>query len=338
MRTYSKIRLWIAVGIFFMTHGILMTGGSAQSGSDLGGKDSGSKNTVRSGINVSEFTDVNALGFMALQEVTPWGHLVADETEKMMLARDDTVYLAIEKGHDAKPGDLFTVYESLPVLDNPLTGKGMGYVISYLGRVVLKTEVKPHVFRSEIVESYRPMQVGDPVLPFQPVSPCIQLSSPKLEPSDPASMLRIPVVAAKDLTRVIGQFSVLYLNHGHKHGVHRGNLFQIVARGEPDQPPDPTLPDQAIGYVVILEARPDTSTGLVITAKNEFYTGTVLKALDFRQALINLLKHYGMEQDDAGIETNPLQVLARLKEELGSRTDLPEELLLLSKLPSCPIP
>ncbi len=337
MRThYQAIRLWIAAGIFLLDL-VLLNGVSAQPIQHPVRKDSASQNRARTGIDVSEFTQVDALGFLSPKEVKPSGHLFSDETEKILLARGDTVYVAFEKGHDVKPGDLYTVFNSSSELEHPLSGKDIGYVITYLGRVVLKTEARPHLFKAEIVESYRPMQIGDPVLPFQPVSPCIQLSSPEPETSDPSKAFKIPVVAAKGLTQVIGQFSVLYLNNGHKHGVHRGNLFQIVARGEPDQPPDPSLPDQALGYVLVLEARPDTSTGLVITAKREFYSGTMLKAIDLKEDLRKLLTYYGTEHDDADLENNPLHVLSRLTEEVGSRTDLPEAFLLLSKMPRCPI-
>jgi len=327
----------MAAGMFLM-HLTLLGGVSAQPVTQAAEIGSSPKSSIRSGINVSEFTDVDALGFLSPREVTPWGRLVSHETERMLLAQGDTVYVALEEGHDAKPGDLFTVFDSSSELDHPLSGRDFGYVITYLGRIVLKSEVKPRLFKADIVESYRPMQTGNPVLPFQPLSPCIQLVSPKPEPSDPSRILRIPVVAAKDLTQVIGQYSVVYLDQGHKQGIYRGNLFQIVARGQPDQPPDATLPDQALGYVLVLEAGPDTSTGLVITATTEFYIGTMLKAIDLKRALSNLLAHYEMEADPAELENNPLQVLGRLKEKVGSRGDLPDAFLLLAKLPRCPIP
>jgi len=337
LKTHNQaIRLLIAAAIFFLN--LVQPGGVlAQSASHSAGKDPASQNQARTGIDVSEFTEVDALGFLSPEEVKPWGHLFSDETERVLLARGDTVYVAFEKGHDVKPGDLYTVFNSSSELEHPLTGKDLGYVISFLGRVVLKKEVNPLLFKAEIVECYRPMQMGDPVIPFQPVSPCIQLSSPEQETPDPSKAFKIPVVAAKDLSQVMGQLSVLYMNHGHKHGVQRGNLFQIVSRGEPDQPEDPALPDQGLGYVLVLEARPSTSTGLVITAKREFYSGTMLKAIDLKQELKKLLTHYGLKHNDADLENHPLHVLNRLSEAVGSRNDLPEAFLLLSKMPKCRI-
>jgi hypothetical protein len=322
--------------LFFV--GLLLPGGvSAQTGPQPAEKQPGTSDQTRTGIDVSEFTEVDALGLLSPEEVKPWGHLFSDETERILLARGDTVYVSFEEGHYIRPGDLYTVFNSSSAVDHPLTGRDLGYVISFLGRVVLKMEVKPRLFKAQIIESYRPIKVGDPVIPFQPVSPCVQLSSPEQKPSGASEAFKIPVVAAKDMSQVIGQLSVLYMNHGHKHGVQRGNLFQIVHPGEADQPKEPTLPDQVLGYLLVLEARPSTSTGLVITAKREFYTGTMLKAINLKETLRKLLTHYGLEYNEEDLETYPLHVLDRLTEEVGSRTDLPEALLLLSKMPKCPI-
>jgi hypothetical protein len=328
------IRLFIGAGIVFL-HLLLPGGLSAQSVPHPSGMDRGSQNPSGTGIDVSEFTQMDALGFLSPEKLKPWGRLFSDETERILLARGDTVYVAFEKGHAIKPGDLYTVFNSSSQLDHPLTGRDLGYVISFLGRVVLKTEVTPLLYKAEIVECYKPMQMGDPVIPFQPVSPCIQLSSIEQEAPDKLEASKIAVVAAKDLSQVMGQLSVLYMNHGHKHGVQRGNLFQIVGRGQPDQPKEPSLPDQVLGYLLVLESRPSTSTGLVITAKREFYSGTLLKGIDLKHDLRELLIHYGLDYNDADLENHPLHVLNRLTEEIGSQTDLPEAFLILSKMPKC---
>jgi len=333
LKTYRSV---MVACLFFV--GLLLPGGVwAETAPQSEEKQLGTSHQVRTGIDVSEFTEVDALGFLSPEAVKPWGHLFSDETERILLARGDTVYVAFEEGHYNKPGDLYTVFTSSSALDHPLTGRDLGYVISFLGRVVLKMEVKPRLFKAQIVEGYRPIKVGDPVIPFQPVSPCVQLSSPEQEPSKASKAFKIPVVAAKDMSQVIGQLSVLYMNHGHEHGVQRGNLFQIVHPGEADQPKEPALPDQVLGYLLVLEARPSTSTGLVITAKREFYNGTMLKAVHLKETLKKLLAHYGLEFNEEDLETHPLHVLNRLTEQVGSRTDLPEALLLLSKLPKCPI-
>jgi hypothetical protein len=179
--------------------------------------------------------------------------------------------------------------------------------------------------------------VGDPVLPFAPVSPCVQLSNPEWGKLKDRKGFKLPVVAAKDLNEIIGQFSVVYINHGHKHGIHRGNLFEIVSPGQPDQPKEPALPDQILGHLIVLKARPDTSAGIVITAKREFSSGTMLKAIDLNKALKKVLTYHGVKQEGSDILNHPLQVLDRLNKGTGPNPDLPEVFRLLSKMPRCPL-
>ncbi len=329
--------LLIVSGIVFLNLGLFINAGAQ---SDLKNAVAvGDANDVVKGpigIDVSDLTDVEALGFLSPEEVSPWGRLFADETERIFLAEGDTVYVAFDKGHNVKPGDLFTVYKSSDELDHPLSGRDLGYVISFLGRVVLKREVKPDLYKAKIVESYSPMRVGDTLFPFTWISPCVQLSNPEWKRLKESEGFKIPVVAAKGLKKIMGQFSVVYMNHGLKHGIRRGNFFEIVAKAEADRPKEPTLPDQALGYLLVLESRPNTSTGIVITARREFSSGAMLKAIDFNKELRDVIIHYG-EPVPKGSDTedNPLKVLKRLESKTDPKPDLPEALRLLSTMPKC---
>ena len=337
----KKIRtvlLFITTGILFLNLGLFISAGVKldlkNAIAATGGADDVAQGPI--GIDVSELTDVEALGFLSSEEVSPWGHLFADETERIFLAEGDTVYVAFDKGHNVKPGDLFTVYKSSRELDHPLTGSDLGYVVSFLGRVVLKREVKPALYKAKIVESYSPMRVGDTLFPFTWVSPCVQLSTPEWKRLKECDGVKLPVVAAKDLREIIGQFSVVYMKHGLKHGIRRGNFFEIMTKAETDRPKEPALPDQALGYLLVLEARPNTSTGIVITARREFSSGAMLKAIDLNRKLRNILIHYGdVDPKNSDIEDNPLQVLKRLERETDPKPDLPEALRLLATMPKC---
>lgn len=338
MKTHHwRIPVWIACGMMLIHIGLLNCV-SAQSLSSTGEKKESSVSPARAGINISELTDVNALGFLSPEAVTPWGRLVSDETERMLLAERDTVHVAFERGRHAKPGDVFTVFNSAAAVDYPLSGRRAQFLVSYLGRIVLKSEEEPLLFKAKIVEAYRPIQVGDPIFPFEPLSPCVRLSDCKAESADPATALELPVVAAKERAQVIGQYSVIYLDRGHDGGVVKGNLFQILAPSEPKRPLGSNPPTQTLGYVLVIDSRPSTSTGVVLTAKREFSVGTLLRPVALEQTLGKLLTYYGMEPDPEGCRKNPLRVLTQIAEKAGSGPELPEAFLLLLRLPRCAIP
>jgi len=336
-RRHLIVRLLIVAGILVLDVFPLNVA-QVRCGAGPGGRNSGSQDHARLGIDVSAFTDMNGLGFLSLEKTKPWGHIVADVTERILLARGDKVYVTFETGRSVKLGDLFTVFESPCEVDQPLSRKEVEYTVKFSGRLVLKKEIMPRLFEAEIINSCQPIQVGNPIIPFQPISPCVHLASPQPGLSESSGPLKIPVVASKNLSSVLGQFSVLYMDYGLRHGVHRGNLFQILSPVQADPSKDAPLPDEVLGYVLVLDAGPETSTGLVITAKREFYRGTMLKLVDLRQVLKRFLTYYSLHYDKTELENDPLRVLNRLAEQVGPRADLPEAFLLLLKMPKCAIP
>jgi len=109
-----------------------------------------------------------------------------------------------------------------------------------------------------------------------------------------------------------------------------------MTKPETDRPKEPALPDQALGYLLVLESRPNTSTGIVITAKREFSSGAMLKAIHLNRELRNILIHYGAADPKiSDIKDNPLQVLKKLERETDPKPELPEALRLLSTMPKC---
>jgi len=248
------------------------------------------------GIDVSGFTNVASIGFLSRKEVEPWGYVVSSGEERVVLSEGDSVYVAMKKECDIKPGDEFTIYKASPVVKHPLTGAKVGHVISFLGRVGIREKVKDIkeedvkkkvisqgqcLYSAEIVESYRAIPTGSPILSYKPLSPCMQ-------PMPTESELTTKIVAIKDMREVIGQFSVVYLDQGYNHGIRRGNLFEVVEKKQAKSPQKIALPDMITGHVVILEARPDTATGVVVTVKEEFHNGVFVNRIDWPNAKIVL--------------------------------------------------
>ncbi|MBW1797228.1 MAG: hypothetical protein JRJ21_02225, partial [Deltaproteobacteria bacterium] len=92
------------------------------------------------------------------------------------------------------------------------------------------------------------------------------------------------IAAVKDLHDLIGQWSVVYLAHGYNHGIRRGNVFEIVKKRMVDASGKPSFSEMVIGYLLILESRQDTATGVVIAAKKEFSVGAFVRSLDWAEA------------------------------------------------------
>jgi len=228
------------------------------------------------GIDISGITNPNSIGFLSAKRVKPCGKIISNETKRAILSKGDIIYLIIEKENSAKPGNLYSVYSS-SLQRNPVTDKAVGYVVSILGKVIIKTHVNDNLYKAEIIESYRTIQVEDLLIPYEPVSPCIQ-------PLPVEGDMIAQIVAVKDQHELLGQFSAIYLATGYDQGIRRGNIFEIVKKIEDPSSQKVVLPDIILGYLLIVETRPNTSSGIVPVARGEFYNGNLLKALDWEAA------------------------------------------------------
>ena len=294
------------------------------------------------GVDVSQYCNVESLGFLSPEEVKPWGRVTADETERIFLAQYDNIYVTFGKDRQVKPGDIFNLYRESDELDHPLTGSDVGTVVLFLGKIVLKEKVGEYSFKAEIIESYRVMRVGDPLLPYNPVSPCVQPSNPDWKKCGDDKNCSAAVVASKDQFELEGQYSVVYINQGYKHGLERGNLFGIVTRMETSVSNGSDLPDLVLGYLIIVESRLETATAVVLNAKKDFPNGTRIKAVNLNLELEKTLAAQGKDIKKSGIKEIDIKnelvpVLIKIKENIDLRQDLPESLYLLSTMVKCSI-
>ena len=292
------------------------------------------------GIDVAEYCNVEALGFLSPDGVKPWGRVTADETERIFLAQYDNIYVTFEKGRQVKPGDIFNLYRESDGLDHPLTGSDVGTVVLFLGKIVLKEKVSEHSFKAEIIKSYRVMRVGDPLLPYKPVSSCIQPSNPDWKKCGDNKNCSAAIVASKDQFELEGQYSVVYIDQGYKHGFERGNLFAIVTRMETSVTNGADLPDLVLGYLIIVESRLETATAVVLNAKKDFPNGTMIKAVNLNRELEKTLAARGKDIKELGIKEIDIKnelvpILIKVKENINLKQDLPESLYLLSTMVKC---
>lgn len=284
------------------------------------------------GVDVSQYCNVEALGFLSPEGVKPWGRVTADETERIFLAQYDNIYVTFEKDRQVKPGDIFNLYRESDV----------GTVVLFLGKIVLKEKVGEYSFKAEIIKSYRVMRVGDPLLPYKPVSPCIQPSNPDWKKCGDGKDCSAAIVASKDQFELEGQYSVVYINQGYKHGFERGNLFAIVTRMEATGTSGADLPDLVLGYLIIVESRLETATAVVLNAKRDFPNGTIIKAVNLNHELEKTLAARGKDIKKAGIQKIDIKnelvpVLIKIKENIDLKQDLPESLYLLSTMVKCSV-
>lgn len=221
------------------------------------------------GLDVSGLTNVRAIGFFSSEAIDPLGVIIAGETERLILAERDKIIIRVEE-QSVHPGDILWVYRSSKRLRDSVMRHGSGFVISILGNVRVTEALKKGLYKAVVNEIFRDIKVGDVLTNYQPISPCVI-------PANLEAVKETTIVATKDMLRIIGQFSIVYLRDGEEQGLSRGNLFQVYKKRA-------GLPDLLIGYVLVLDTRRDSAVGVVVKAKEHFNKGAKLRAIEWSKA------------------------------------------------------
>jgi hypothetical protein len=223
------------------------------------------------GIAVGGVANLNNRGLFSYEEQRPWSTVAASNSQKLLLAKGDLLYLNFAQRGEVKSGDEFMIYRLLSRVKNVVTGGHAGYFYSARAKVVLKEPVDQSIYRTEIQESYSDVMLGDLVLPFIPAPSCV---TPL--PSDPA--LRGVVVAADQLHTSFGRNSVVYLDSGRDNGLVPGSMLEMV--GVSPEPSvskvngEPVNDEKIVGRIMVLEAEPRTASALVLATKDDLRVGT----------------------------------------------------------------
>jgi hypothetical protein len=259
------------------------------------------------GIDLSNLTIPHTMGYLSLAPVEPWGEIYASTKSELGAEKGDKVFIDFKNRSDVKPGDAFRVARPVSIR-HPLTDRPIGDIISFRGSVVVKEYLKESFYLAEVTDVWVEFGVGAMILPFEPLSKCVQpmATDPKLYGN---------IVGVKDDRKVIGGGSVVYLDSGFKDGIQRGQVFDVVRITSISAPAfrlgnfeaivnevgstlskhqyltdfwkeiseGTKLYDFPVGKLMIVESRPASSTGVVLSTSGEIYTGAFIKGFSWTE-------------------------------------------------------
>jgi hypothetical protein len=247
------------------------------------------------GIDAGHLTDLDSIGFLSHEKINSWGKIFASDEDKIMLSSGDIAYVIFNEDKTIKIGDEFSIGRSSALLKNPVTGKDLGYIFKVKGKVKVEERLglaygdkrfynKKNVFLTKVVESNAPISIEDSVLPYTKLPSCVL-------PVSLNKNVLANIVASKDQVNLIGSNQIVYIDLGLNNGIDRGHLFEVV---EGNVVPDPNpersissskiiLPDRRLGKIMVLDARADTSTAVVLSATEDFSIGIYITNLSWAE-------------------------------------------------------
>ncbi len=162
-------------------------------------------------------------GYIADEAREVWGRVFGSPQDNMLLAQGDEVYLEINKDHDVRIGQEFTIFEKTR---RPEAGDSKGYIVRFKGTArVTRWNEKTRIAQATVTESLDVIERGALIGPigrrFDVVPPT---------PNDREVWGHI--AAAVEPRELIGQNQVVFIDKGAKDGLRPGNRLFVVTQGD----------------------------------------------------------------------------------------------------------
>ncbi len=227
------------------------------------------------GLEISSLTNVQAVGYLSVEKPIPLGRIVSSDSRTQILAEDDVIYIE-EMAGPIKAGSSYSVYKCSKLLDDPISGEPLGYVVAPLGRIKVLEKTGEGLYKATVAENYEEIHVGDLISHYHEISSCVK-------PVNASLGLESRIAAVKGQRRVVGQFDVVYLLHGKGHGIQRGNLFKILKeRRGPGT--GVMLPELTIGYLLVVTSLQDSASGVIVMSTETIPNGSLVKIMRWDEA------------------------------------------------------
>jgi hypothetical protein len=208
--------------------------------------------------------------------------IAASQEGHVYLGKDDKVYVRGE----LKGGSSFQVFRPGKPLNDPDSGKLLGYEAVYLGTVKLQTEAKSgvdvHTFT--VASSKQEMGVGDLLMPAPPTP------MRNYAPHQPERQVDGRVMSIYSGVTYAGQNQVVSINRGSVDGLDIGAVLQLYHFGKTVADPGGSkgllgigksmikLPDEQVGTLFVFRVFKHISYGLIMQVTEPVEIGDVAKS------------------------------------------------------------
>jgi len=213
---------------------------------------------------------VKNVALISDKEYKEAGFIHASREEKKNLSSFDEVYLEFETLSEVTTGQNYSIFREVkPIVESE---KNYGYRVDFIGHARI-ISIHDHYAKAVITDTLEEIMRGDKVIPevwkdrnVKPTKNTVDLNAIVID------IYRPPVS--------IGQNVLVFINRGHEDKVQIGNRFHVLLRGdgyeELSDDEVSKLPDEVIGEIMVVDARPKTSLAYVVQSHKEFYVGARL--------------------------------------------------------------
>jgi hypothetical protein len=216
--------------------------------------------------------------FVTRAELEESGVIKSSFSEKFLLTKDDAAYVAFKNAGGIKVGDTFSIYRTIREVKHPVTQESIGFQTVILGTATV-VAVEPRAATISIAASYDYIERGDRLgpgmdKPYRPIVP--KANARKVS----------GVIVGAPIERIsqMAESQFVFVDKGKAEGVEEGNSFTVLRSGDPTAAGkmrtrvwDPSLPEEAIGRLLVVDVKEHTSSALVTKSLRELIPGDLVE-------------------------------------------------------------
>jgi hypothetical protein len=216
------------------------------------------------------YASIERVGFIRKEPVISHGAIFKVEGNKEMISIGDLVYIRPENDFPLTPGKRYTIYRTLKPIVEKETNNFIG-IQHYLAGAVEINIKRPEFVLGRVVAAYRPIKVGDRLMPFLRRLPRIGL-----QPSPEG--LQGQIIESEEHQVIFGEGAIAFIDRGEQEGVKPGQLYWIYKqekyRLNPKQERETTLTPVLLGELFVLHTEKTTSTVIITDSRDAIQAET----------------------------------------------------------------
>lgn len=208
-------------------------------------------------------------GFILSNE-KPLGMIVDSVDNRVLLTANDVVFVKMQDTSAVAVGDTYSLFARGDIVKHPQTRKSIGTMMNNLGFLQV-TEIQGDTVIAKIGDVYREITRGAEL--FEYIPPRKELTLQR-----GTSNKQGFIVFARDEKGTFATNDVIFISLGSNDDVQSGNLIylsrprkvsdEIIKKAGPI-----TLPDAVLGAAVVIEAKQETASAIVIKSVDAAFIG-----------------------------------------------------------------
>ena len=215
--------------------------------------------------------------FVTVRELAEAGVVDGAFEDKLLLSITDRLYAKFGDPSLPKVGQAYVVFRTVRPVDHPRTHERIGYQTAIVGtvRAVAKDEKATTVIVTQASEA---IERGDYV---GPLAEKVLKMVPRR--ANQKQLEGIIVSSERAATWLAGEHQLVFVDKGRADGVEEGNVFTVTRAGDPYGQPigiddlaireDRRYPAEDIGELLVVDAKENFSTALVMRSLRELFAG-----------------------------------------------------------------